>query len=389
MTPAIVAREPRQVTPPARTAGGPLRVMQVVLSLAPGGTERLVIDIVRFLKQESVESVVCCLDDEGAWAEEARALGAPVVALQRGLGFRPGVGRSLAQLASHYAVDVIHCHHYSSFVYGQIGALLSAGPAVVFTEHGRLSDAPPSRKRRAINPLLGRLPAAIFAVSADLRLHMIAEGFHESRVQVLHNGIEPGPMVNATAGRTARAALGLSNDELIVGTVGRLDPVKSFETLIQSLAIVRSEFHDARLVIVGDGAERASLEAEARRLQVDPAVIFAGHRQDVRALLPAFDIFANSSTHEGVSLTILEAMAASVPVVATRVGGTPEVVTPGTGILVAPRSADQLAAALAELARDGDRRARIGEAARARVEASFTAKRMLTAYLASYREHAR
>jgi glycosyltransferase involved in cell wall biosynthesis len=370
---------------PRHQRHGRMRVMQLVLSLSPGGTERLVIEIVRGLRAHQVDSVVCCLDTEGAWAREVAEMGVPVITLQRGTGFTPSLARSIAKLVSDCAIDVIHCHHYSPFVYGQLAGLLRPGVRVVFTEHGRLSDAPPSRKRRLVNPLLGRLPAAIYAVSEDLRRHMIAEGFAAQRVEVLHNGIEPGAPATADGRHRARAALGLAPGALVVGTVARLDPVKDLPTLVRAFAALHVAHRHARLVVVGDGPERGRLDDLVGELGLRSSVVLAGHRQDVRALLPAFDIFANSSIHEGVSLTILEAMAAGIPVVATNVGGNPEVVLHDTGILVPGRSEDALASALAMLAADADRRRAMGTAARARVESSFSAQRMVAAYAASYR----
>jgi glycosyltransferase involved in cell wall biosynthesis len=363
--------------------------MQVVLSLAPGGTERLVVDIVRYLHANGAGSMVCCLDDEGAWAQQVRDLGSPVVALHRKPGFQPALGRAISRLAHEHEIDLVHCHHYSSFVYGQLSASLWSGPPVVFTEHGRLSDAPPSRKRRLVNPLIGRLPSAVYAVSADLREHMVGEGFPRSKVTVLHNGIDPGPPVSNAQRAAARATLALPPDAVLVGTVGRLDPVKDFGTLIRGFAAARNVLPNARLVIVGDGPERASLEAVARASAVDRKVIFTGHRQDVRGLLPAFDIFVNSSVHEGISLTILEAMAAGIPVVVTAVGGNPEVVTSDTGVLVPPRSPESIAKAVIDLAQDRPTRHRLGLAGRARVENCFSAERMLGDYLKSYQRHQR
>ena len=374
----------------SRTTPGPrLRVMQVVLSLVPGGTERLVVDIVRYLHANDVDAIVCCLDGEGVWAQEVRDLGLPVVALHRKPGFRPSLGRAIARLARTHQVDVMHCHHYSSFVYGQLSASLWSGPPVVFTEHGRLSDAPPSRKRRLVNPLIGWLPSAVFAVSADLREHMVAEGFPRSQVSVLHNGIDAGPQVSNAQRAAARATLGLSPDALLVGTVGRLDPVKDFVTLIRGFATARNVLANARLVIVGAGPERESLEAAAKESAVDRDVLFTGHRQDVRALLPAFDLFVNTSIHEGISLTILEAMATGVPVVVTDVGGNPEVVASDTGVLVSPRSPACIAKAIVDLALDEATRRRLGQAGRARVENCFSAERMLRNYLKSYQQHHR
>jgi glycosyltransferase involved in cell wall biosynthesis len=362
--------------------------MQLVLSLTPGGTERLVIELVRRLTSPSVQFVVCCLDDEGAWADELSRIGVPIVALRRTPGFSPGLGRRIARLVSEHGVQVIHCHHYSPFVYGQLGAVLERRARVVFTEHGRLSDAPPSRKRRLVNPFLGRLPDQIFAVSADLRRHMIAEGFPASRVQVLHNGIDPGPETTGARRCAARASLGAQPDELIVGSVARLDPVKDLHTLVDAFVRLVRRVPRSKLVLVGDGPERDSLQAHAVRAGIHDRVVLTGYREDVRALLPGFDIYANSSIHEGVSLTILEAMASSVPVVATAVGGNPEVVNSETGVLVPCGSPDAAGAALIALAEHPERRSDMGAAARGRVKALFTMERMVSRYLASYHRSA-
>ncbi len=362
-----------------------LRVLQVALSLSPGGTERLVIDIVRRLRTEGVESVVCCLDDEGAWAAEVSAMSVPVIALRRKPGFRPGVAGSIARLIWEHGIQVVHCHHYSSFVYGQLGALLKPGVRVVFTEHGRLSDAPPSTKRQRINPWFGRLPASVFAVSEDLRRHMIEEGFPASRVRVLHNGIDAGPEVTPEARRRAREVLGLAEDALVVGTIARLDPVKDLPTLVAGFSELIARVPSAVLVIVGDGPARGELEAEIGRRGIAGRVVLTGHRQDARALLAGIDLYVNSSIHEGVSLTILEAMAAAIPVIATDVGGNPEVVNEATGILVPARSPGAIAAALVELSGDQGRRGHMSVAARRRVETEFSLQRMVAQYAASYR----
>jgi glycosyltransferase involved in cell wall biosynthesis len=361
------------------------RVMHVVLNLSPGGTERLVIDIARRL-QPHTEVSVCCLEETGAWAGELAAADVPVMALGRRPGFHPRHGFELARLARARGVEVLHCHQYSPFVYGQIAALVRPSLRVVFTEHGRLSDAPPSGKRKAVNPWLGRLPARIFAVSADLRRHMVAEGFPARRIEVLYNGIEVGPPPTGDDRQRARRALAVDAADLLVGTVGRLDPVKDLRTLITATAMARSAGRPWRLVIVGDGAERAAIADLVHTLGLSDVVGFAGYRGDVRELLPAFDIYANSSIHEGVSLTILEAMAASLPVVATQVGGNPEVVLDRqTGILVPPRDASACFAAIQALADDGARRTALGRNGRCRVLDAFTVDRMMQRYLQAYR----
>jgi glycosyltransferase involved in cell wall biosynthesis len=358
--------------------------MHVVLSLEPGGTERLVIEIARKLAP-GVQSVVCCLDQAGAWAPELGAVGVPVVTLSRRPGFQPGLGVEIARHAARHRIDVLHCHHYSPFVYGQIAALVSRTLKVVFTEHGRVSDAGPRPKRRLVNPLLGRLPSSIYAVSADLRRHMIAEGLPSGRVQVIHNGIEPGPRPTFADRVAARRALGVADDVFLIGAAGRLDPVKDLPTLIEAFSVLSRTHPSLRLVLIGDGPERARLEQIANTLGVAEAVTFTGYRSDVRKLLPALDLYANSSMQEGVSLTILEAMAAAMPVVATRVGGTPEVVVDGeTGMLTPARSPEGLTAAFETLLRAPERRRSMADAARDRVARHFTVDRMAAGYLDAY-----
>jgi glycosyltransferase involved in cell wall biosynthesis len=359
--------------------------MQVVLSLDPGGTERLVIDIVKKLRPWTDFSV-CCLDRPGSWADELRRCGVPIAAFNRQAGFQPKLGYAIARLARRHAIDVLHCHQYTPFVYGQLAAAMVPGLRIVFTEHGRSSDAGPSLKRRVVNPWLGRFPSAVVAVSADLRRHMIEEGFAASRIDVLHNGIDVGRRPTSVDRFEARAALGLPQGGAVIGAVGRIDPVKDLSTLLDAFGDVRRSHVDARLVVVGQGPDEEVLAARSRSLGLEAAVTFAGYRDDVRRLMPAFDVYANSSIHEGVSLTILEAMAAALPVVATRVGGTPEVVVGGeTGLLVPARSPQTLAAALSEVLQHVERGRAMGEAGRFRVKRHFTVDAMASAYLDVYR----
>jgi glycosyltransferase involved in cell wall biosynthesis len=358
--------------------------MHVVLSLAAGGTERLVIEICRRLGASSAP-VVCCLDGPGEWASELTSTGVAVDALNRLPGFHPSLGRRIARIAAHHRVSAIHCHHYSPYVYGAIAKALSPRLGLVFTEHGRLSDAAPSRKRRLVNPWLSRIPGRVFAVSEELKRHMVAEGFSERRVGVIYNGIAIGARVTAEERATARAELGFPEDALVVGSVARLDPVKNLSLLLQALASLVASHPHVRVVLVGSGPEQAALEADAQRLGISGQIVFAGYRSDARRLMSAFDVYVNCSNYEGVSLTILEAMAAGLPVVATRVGGNPEVVIEGeTGIVVPGREMAPLADAIARMSKDPALRRRMGEAGRQRVEREFSIERMVDDYRRAY-----
>jgi glycosyltransferase involved in cell wall biosynthesis len=353
-----------------------------VLSLDPGGTERLVVELAGRLCH-AIPMAVCCLDRDGAWAADLRRDGIAVTSLGRRRGFHPSLGRAVAAAARAHGATVLHCHHYSPFVYGCLARLWAPRLRVLFTEHGRLSDTGPSPKRRLANALLARIPAGVFAVSEDLREHLAGEGFREGTTRVIYNGIDLGRPPDSDARPRLRHELGVADETLVVGTIARLDPVKDLATLLQAVSRLSRELPVA-LVVVGDGAERDTLAALANTLGIADRVALMGHRDDAREWLRACDIYVNSSISEGVSLTILEAMAAELPVIATRVGGTPEVVTADCGRLVPSRNVDALTSALRELALDAGARRALGRAGRFRVEQLFTLDRMVADYRRVY-----
>ena len=357
--------------------------MQLVLTLSPGGTERLVIELCRRLAND-IDTVVCCLDEPGEWAAEVTRLNIPVISLARQPGFHPSLSVRLGEALKANRIEVVHCHHYSPYVYGVLAAVLHPSVRVVFTEHGRLHGAGISTKRRLVNPVLSRWPARIYAVSAALKQDMVAEGFPERSIEVLYNGIELGPRPRPADRAAMRASCGFPSDALIIGTVARLDPVKNLGALLEARSILGARFPAARIVIAGDGPERQALTDRAHALGIGAVTHFTGYRTDVRALMSAFDVYVNCSTYEGVSLTILEAMATALPVVATTVGGNPEVVVDQeTGLLVDQRP-HAFASAIATLALDPARRHAMGEAGRWRVKRHFTIERMVDDYAAAY-----
>src|SRR5688572_10127453 len=219
--------------------------MQLVLSLSPGGTERLVIELCRRLAND-VDTVVCCLDEPGEWSSEVSKLNIPVVSLARQPGFHPSLSVRLGDALKAHKIDVVHCHHYSPYVYGVLAAVLHPSVRVVFTEHGRLHGVGISTKRRLINPVLSRSPARIYAVSAALKQDMVAEGFPERSIEVLYNGIELGPRPRPADRAAARSALQLPGDAFVIGSVGRLDPVKNLGALFEALSLLGTRFPAAR-----------------------------------------------------------------------------------------------------------------------------------------------
>lgn len=312
--------------------------MQVVLSLRVGGLERVVLDLVRNASEE-FRLIVCCLEESGAWAGEAPR----VVALNK----RPGVDWRLfwkvARLARTEKVDVIHTHNSAAHIYGAIGGKL-AGIKVLHTEHGK--NLGEEARSFRLNRRAGRFTDLTVAVSEKIgREARDFEGVPSDRLAIIANGI-----------CVERFDLPRHAPNRRIGTVGRLVREKNYPLLLRAVTAIPN----TELVFVGDGPLRGELEGEA-----GPQVQFLGQRADIAELLAGFDVFALSSSTEGMSIALLEAMAAACPTVVTAVGGNTELIQHEvTGLVVPPDDAAALRAAIERLLDDRGLANRLGAAAR-------------------------
>ncbi|MDI1477030.1 glycosyltransferase [Polyangium sp. y55x31] len=365
------------------------RVAHVVLGLRAGGLERVVLDLVQGMDRSRFDPMVIALDEPGELAPRLAPMDVPLRLLQRGQGLDPSVIGELVDLFGREGIDLVHTHNPRPHVHGALAALAARRvtgkrPRVVHTKHGR--NYPDDLGRVLANRMASALSDRIVAVSDDAR-RVALEIEHGSarRLVTIRNGVDTRAYKPGDAER-ARRALDVPAGVLHVGCVARLSAEKDHATLILAFARVRTSHPGARLTLVGEGPERASLEALVKKFGLQGAVHFLGHRDDVAALLPGFDLFALASRTEGTSLTLLEAAAAGVPIVATRVGGNPEIVADGeTGLLVPASEPAMLADAIGSLWARPDR-ARMGEAGRALVEARYGMGKMISAYETLYAE---
>jgi glycosyltransferase involved in cell wall biosynthesis len=316
--------------------------------------------------------VFACLDELGSLGEELRREGFPVCVLGR----RPGVdwrcSWRLAQWLRREKVDLLHAHQYAPFFYGLVARLLSPRPAVLFTEHGRAHPDYPRRKRIVMNRLLLQRRDRVVAVGEAVRQALLRnEGLPPGRVRVIFNGIDLAPFRANGADRPAvRRELGASADDLVVLQVARLHDLKDHPTAVRALAAAARRRPDIRLVLVGEGAERTAIESLVRAEGLGDRVRLLGLRTDVARLLGGADVVLLTSISEGIPLTLIEAMAAGLPVVSTRVGGVPEVVDDGrTGLLAPPGDPAALAEHLVRLAEQPGLREALGRSGRERAAA--------------------
>jgi glycosyltransferase involved in cell wall biosynthesis len=368
-----------------------MNVLLLAHGLPVGGAEVMIAALARWLHRESVGVEVGCLDLVGSLGEALRSEGVPVVCYGR----RPGKDLFLPwRIARHVrsrGIEVVHAHQMTPFVYGMLAKTITRVP-LILTEHGRFHPDVSSLTRRAFNRLFAPSLDRITAVSRAVRDTLVAvEGFAPDAIEVIYNGIEIERFSSAGPSREeARRQLGIPAGALVVGSVGRLHPDKNHRLLLRSAARLRSQGVDVFVVVVGDGPERAALATLAEDLGISGHATFLGERTDVERILPAFDAFVLPSKTEGTPVTLLEAMAARVPIVAAAVGGIPEILQDGRdGCLVTLEGGDavaELAAALLAVLSDRTLAHEIAERAFARVQRDFSAPAIFRRYLELYRE---
>lgn len=330
-------------------ATAPLDIAHVVENLERGGLERMVIDLVVAQRAAGHRPRIACLFERGALATELDAVGVEVTACHKRGGLDvAALGRLRGWLRAAPGA-IVHTHNANAHYHAVAAGMGLPLARVVNTRHGMGAAQPRSRGEWLYRRTMRRTDV-VAAVCDAARARFEAQGVRPREALIaVPNGI---PVERFTAANderrdALRKVLGLAPETRIVGTVGRLNPVKDQSLLIRAFAALHAREPATALVLVGDGALRATLEAEASASGAGEAIRFLGDRGDVRQLLQGFDAFALSSRSEGYSMALLEACASALPIVATDVGGNREIVESGVnGQLVPAGDAEAFAAAL-------------------------------------------
>jgi glycosyltransferase involved in cell wall biosynthesis len=369
----------------------PLRIAQVVTALVAGGAQLQALALAERLPRDRFRVDFLCLGGEGPYDERARAAGLEVIHIghraTRGESLVAIQRRRIGTIAGYLRTvrgryDIVDAWLYPNDIEVALGRLVTRTPVVMTGRRNMQAHERFGRLGRVVDRLVdGRTDAVVANSRAVADYAVRVHGVSPRRIHVIHNGVEPIPPMTAEERARIRERWGVPGDALIVGCVGRFHPIKGHDLLLEAFAQADPGAADVHLVLVGDGERRVALEAQARQLGIAERVHLPGAEPDPRAVYGAMDIAVQASRSEGMPNALLEAGAAGLPVVATAVGGTPDIIaSEAMGIVVPAGDIAGLAEGLGRLFRDGALRERMGAVIRAHVDTSFGMDRFVREY---------
>ncbi len=371
---------------------GPIRIMHVVDNIGRGGMQNGLVNLIRRLPPDRFEHVVCAmrkLEHTDAHVFEDRVR---VVELEKSW-IRPRIQvAALVRTIRRFRPDVVHSRNWSA-VEGVLAGKIAGNCRLIHSEHGLDTAGKEPLRRRCFRRVSFSMADRIFCVSGQLRqLYAASTGFPEGEIEVIHNGVDTRRFAPDPAARDSiRREWGIAADELCIGAVGNLTPVKDHMTLLRGVARFAERSQKWRLFVIGEGAQLLRLlEFVNAHPALRQRVCFPGLSNRVPAQLNAFDAYVLSSLTEGICNTLLEAMATGLPVITTNTGGNPEVVDSGSaGLLFPVGDAGQLAEHLHRFEAQPDYRNEMGRRALQHVRERHSLESMLSRYEQLYESVAR
>lgn len=343
-----------------------IHVTHIVQDLRMGGIERVIQTIVTSLDKSKYSAEVWGICSGGVIAERIAAQGIPVRVLSIRNCYSPSGIIKTARLLRKNVADIVHTHGYFADTHGRMAAILAGVPVRVTHLHSIFHQMSPVNV--AIDRLLSRFTQGTITISEEVRQSYAARGYPMAAATLIFNGVDPRQF-------EWPRPLPVRN---VIAIVASLTPHKGHRFLLEAFRTVRSRIPDAELWIAGSGPLRPELEAQASTLGITAHVRFFGETGDVPGLLCQASVAVLCSLREGLGLSAIEAMAAGLPVVASRIGGLPEVIEDGkTGILCPPGDSAAIGEALIRLLSDPVQAAAMGRAGRERFESKFTSKEMI------------
>ncbi len=365
---------------------GRIKVLHLIGTLSPGGAERNLYYLAPNFAKSEFSYSICCLMRKGSMAEEIENYGVPVYELGFRRRYTIQTILKLKRLLKEKQITILHTHLFEPGFIGRIAAWLAGTPVIITHEHGK------TLWKRWYHRLFERLALARtdmrIVVSRDImQLRALREGTPASKLVLIENAVDPRPFEIAQSRRAqVRQKLGLDG-YFVIGTVGRLIEAKCYDKLLQVAANVYDANQSVRFLIIGDGPLSKRLRQLAKELKVGGVVKFLGQRDDIPDLLSAIDLYVITSQREGLPVSLIEAMMAGKPIVATAVGGIPEAISSGKdGILIEPARTEQMHETILKLIESPDERERLGANAKEKALRKYSPESVLAKIENLYRE---
>ncbi len=354
-----------------------IRVLHVIGGGEFGGAERHILNLATAMDPQRVAITVCCLFAD-PFVKVAREVGINALAIPMRHKMDFSIITKLRDVIKKEEIDIVHTHGVRANLVGRVAAKLAGRDTVVTTVHSLLAQDYPDMFSRLANMFIERasrgLTTHFIAVSGGLQKALLQQGIPEKKITVIYNGLNPDDFISKRPPGSWRLKMGIEPDVPLVAIIGRLHPVKGHRLYLQAAAEILKNRPEIRFVVVGCGPEKDRLEEQAGELGISGSVLFTGFVDNVAEVLPDLNILVIPSLWEGFGLTALEAMVAGVPVVATSVGGLPEVVEHGsTGLLVPPGDGAALARGINWMLDHPNEALEMAESARTVVGEKFTA----------------
>jgi glycosyltransferase involved in cell wall biosynthesis len=338
------------------------KVLIIIATDQIGGPGKGVFQFLEHAPADAFEYVLCNFDVNrpvGQFVDEARRKKLNLTLLKQRSAFDPRMIIQARRVIQEHDINLIQTHGYKSNTIGFFLQLLCRRPWIGFA-HGYIDDNSKNRFYNRIDRLVLRRADRIVAVSNSMKALLTQHGVAAHKIRVIHNAIDPNETVPDTSSEEIRQRHGLTSNQKVIGVIGRLNPEKGQMIFLRAMEKTARSFPGVKALIIGDGQDRAMLDGYCREKALSDHVVFLGHQEKIADYYQVLDLLVLPSLSEGLPNTVLEAMSFGVPVLATAVGGVPEIIQNGNGMMVPPNDPEALAEKMMDLLRDGALRQAIG-----------------------------
>lgn len=363
------------------------KVLHLTFDMRIGGTEQVIKNLIEGSNKEQFHMSVFCLEEPiGPFGQMLLEKRIPIASTQRHAGFDINLIKTIRQHLKKYHIDVLHCHQYTPWVYGTFAAL-GTKTKIIFTEHGRFYPDSTTWKRKLVNPLLNLFTDKITAISKATKQALVDfEYIPENKIEVIYNGIHALSKEKEET-QALKNQLGIDNSTFVLGTIARLDSIKNHPMMFKAFKMVLQTHPNTKLILVGDGDERQSLEKLAKQLDLYNHIIFTGYIAKPAHYLDCMDIFLLSSLSEGTSMTLLEAMSLSKPCVVTDAGGNAEIIKNNiNGFVSENNNANLFSENISKLINSKNLMQEFSRNSRECFDQNFNVKNMSLSYVSLYKQ---